>query len=71
MYMDKNVADLYEVVVNIEGQYSIWAAAKAVPAGWDKVGCSGSKDACLAYIRDNWTDMRPASLRQAMDAQAA
>lgn len=69
--MSNSNNELYEVVINHEGQYSIWAAGKAVPAGWDKVGCSGSKDTCLEYIRENWTDMRPASLRMAMDGQAA
>lgn len=60
--------DFYEVVVNIEGQYSIWAAAKEVPAGWEKAGFSGVKEACLSYVRDHWTDMRPLSLRKAMDS---
>jgi MbtH protein len=29
----------------------------------------GSKEECLAYIEKVWTDMRPLSLRQAMQAQ--
>lgn len=28
---------IYEVVINDEEQYSIWAADKAVPVGWRKV----------------------------------
>ena len=28
---------------------------------------AGSKDECLAYVEENWTDMRPKSLRDAMD----
>jgi len=53
----------YIVVKNHEGQFSIWAAGRPVPAGWEAQGVTGSKDECLEYIRVNWTDMTPASLR--------
>ena len=59
---------VYRVVVNHEEQYSIWPDFKAIPAGWREVGRSGSKDECLKYIAEVWTDMRPLSLRQKMDA---
>ncbi len=59
-------ADQYDVVVNDEEQYSIWATGRSVPAGWNTVGISGSKDRCLEYIDEVWTDMRPKSLRAAM-----
>jgi MbtH protein len=42
-----------------------------VPQGWRTVGKSGLKKECLAYIEETWTDMRPLSLRQKMDEQAA
>lgn len=54
------------VLINDEQQYSIWPEFKAVPPGWSTVGEAASKARCLAYIEDNWTDMRPASLRNAM-----
>lgn len=57
------------VVVNDEEQYSIWPDYKALPAGWRSVDKQGSKEECLAYIESVWTDMRPLSLRQAMQAQ--
>lgn len=60
---------IYEVVVNHEEQYSIWPQIKDVPSGWKKVGKSGPKRECLSYIEEVWTDMRPASLRRAMEAQ--
>jgi MbtH protein len=63
----------FVVVINDEEQYSIWPDYKALPAGWRAAGKSGRRDACLAWIDEVWTDMRPASLRQAMadsDAQA-
>ena len=61
---------VYEVVVNDEEQYSIWAADQEVPDGWRATGFSGPKDACLAHIEETWTDMRPLSLRRRMDADA-
>jgi len=57
----------YTVVINDEEQYSIWEADRPPPAGWHEVGVSGQKDECLAHIDRVWTDMRPRSLREAMD----
>jgi len=57
---------IYKVVVNHEEQYSIWFADREAPAGWKEVGKSGPKAACLAYIKEVWTDMRPLSLRKKM-----
>lgn len=53
----------YEVVINVEEQYSIWPAGRPVPAGWRLGGFRGEKAACLAHIAEVWTDMRPASVR--------
>jgi MbtH protein len=57
----------YRVVLNHEEQYSIWAADQPNPAGWRDEGYAGSKDECLAHIERVWTDMRPLSLRLAME----
>jgi MbtH protein len=62
--------DRFKVIINDEEQYSIWPEQKAVPAGWHEKGFSGSKDEVTQYIDQHWTDMRPASLRKAMDAVA-
>jgi len=59
---------IYKVVVNEEGQYSIWLADRRLPAGWSEEGMQGPKEACLAHIGTVWTDMRPLSLIRAMDA---
>ncbi len=56
----------YRVVVNDEEQYSIWRVGLDIPAGWRPVGPTGAKQDCLDYIDQNWTDMRPASVRRAM-----
>ncbi|EPH45772.1 MbtH family NRPS accessory protein [Streptomyces aurantiacus] len=58
----------YTVVINDEEQYSIWPQGREVPAGWREVGVAGSKDTCLAHIKEVWTDMRPKSLRERMSA---
>lgn len=58
----------YKVVINHEEQYSIWPDFRENPLGWRDAGKSGTKQECLAYIDEVWTDMRPLSLRQHMDA---
>jgi MbtH protein len=60
---------IYKVVVNDEEQYSIWPADREHPAGWREAGKAGTKDECLAYIKEVWTDMRPLSLRKKMEQQ--
>ncbi len=58
---------IYQVVVNLEEQYSIWPAERELPLGWRAAGKSGNKADCLAYIKEVWTDMRPLSLRKKME----
>ena len=57
--MDANDEEVFEVVISLEDQYSIWPQRKKVPYGWRVVGKSGPKVECLAYIKEVWTDMRP------------
>jgi MbtH protein len=61
----------YVVVVNDEEQYSIWLADRELPAGWKRAGKEGTKEECLAWVDEVWTDMRPLSLRRQMEEQAA
>ena len=61
---------IYKVVVNHEEQYSIWPADRENPMGWNDAGKSGTKAECMTYIQEIWTDMRPKSLRDAMDGGA-
>lgn len=68
---DQIAADTYRVVVNDEEQYSIWPARKEIPPGWTQAGPTAAREECLAYIKEVWTDMRPRSLREAMDARDA
>lgn len=70
-YQDVQAVALFEVVLNGEEQYSIWPAEKDLPIGWQKAGKQGSREACLDYIKEVWTDMRPLSLRKQMMADAS
>ncbi len=70
MSEEKEDVTIYQVVVNHEEQYSIWPVGRELPLGWREAGKSGSKEECLAYIREVWTDMRPLSLRKKMEEQA-
>lgn len=63
--------ETYAVVLNDEEQYSIWLAEREPPAGWHREGTVGTKAECLAHIEQIWTDLRPRSLREWMQAQAS
>jgi MbtH protein len=63
--------EVFRVLVNDEGQHSLWPAGLAIPEGWNSVGPVGDKPTCLAYVEANWTDMRPRSLREVMERDAA
>ncbi|MFH8974330.1 MbtH family protein [Streptomyces sp. NPDC017890] len=56
------------VLVNDEGQHSLWPSFAEVPGGWTTVFEENTRDACLEYVEVNWTDLRPRSLAEAMDA---
>jgi MbtH protein len=58
----------FKVVLNHEEQYSIWPADRENAPGWSDAGKDGTKQECLEYIKQVWTDMRPLSLRRAMEA---
>ena len=60
----------YTVLVNDEEQYSLWLAELRIPDGWRPAGKSGTKQECLDHVRSVWTDMRPLSLRRAMEQTA-
>jgi uncharacterized protein YbdZ (MbtH family) len=51
------------VLVNDEEQHSLWPTFADVPAGWRTVYGETDRTACLDYIEQNWTDIRPKSLR--------
>ncbi len=58
----------FYVLVNDEEQHSLWPAFAEVPGGWRVTYGEASRSACLNYVDENWADMRPKSLREAMAA---
>ncbi|MGP3948725.1 MbtH family protein [Streptomyces sp. 7N604] len=60
----------YFVLRNDEGQHSLWPAFAEMPAGWTAVFGEDSRQACLDYVDEHWTDMRPNSLITAMGGSA-
>jgi MbtH protein len=60
----------YLVVVNDEEQYPVWAGEAAAPGGMAGGRQARAECDCLAYVDEVWTDMRPLSLRRAMNETA-
>jgi uncharacterized protein YbdZ (MbtH family) len=52
------------VLINDEEQHSLWPTFSEVPTGWRVVYGEADRAACLDYIEQNWTDIRPRSLRE-------
>lgn len=59
------------VLVNNEGQYSLWPAFAGIPAGWDRIFGPSERESCLAFTEREWMDMRPLSLRDFMNETPA
>jgi MbtH protein len=57
------------VLVNDEGQHSLWPVQFDIPEGWNQTGPRGTRQACLQWVDENWTDMRPLSLVRDMESQ--
>jgi len=55
--------DGFKVLVNDEGQHSLWPSAQPIPDGWGQVGPVGPKKDCLDWIKANWPDIAPLSIR--------
>lgn len=60
----------YLVLVNDEGQHSLWPAFVEVPPGWTVVQGETDRQTALDYVERNWVDMRPKSLIAAMEEDA-
>ena len=57
----------HQILINEELQYSLWDADMKIPLGWKHAFGPDGKETCLGYVNKYWTDMRPKSLRDAMD----
>jgi len=61
-----NPDGVFLVLVNDEGQHSLWPEFAAVPDGWQVTFGPDSRAACLEHVERTWTDLRPKSLIEAM-----
>ncbi|WP_329034841.1 MbtH family protein [Streptomyces sp. NBC_00178] len=55
------------VLVNDEGQHSLWPSFAEVPGGWTTVFDENTREACLDFVEVHWTDLRPRSLAAVTD----
>lgn len=54
------------VLVNAEGQYSLWPSFAEVPSGWVVANPESDRRSALDYVERHWHDMRPKSLVEDM-----
>lgn len=57
----------YFALINDEGQYSLWPSFVEIPIGWKVAHPEDTRQNCLAFIEETWTDMRPLSLIEKMN----
>ncbi|MEU4210960.1 MbtH family protein [Streptomyces sp. NPDC026206] len=49
------------VLVNSEGQHSLWPGFAAVPQGWTTAHGPCARQEALDWITGHWTDLTPAA----------
>jgi MbtH protein len=59
------------VLVNDEGQYTLWPTVIDLPAGWITVHEPAGRQVCLDYISQTWADMRLVSLLKQLSQRRA
>jgi uncharacterized protein YbdZ (MbtH family) len=57
-----NADGRFLVLVNDEGQHSLWPSFADIPPGWRQVFGESDRQSCLDYVEEHWTDLRPLSL---------
>lgn len=67
----ENAEGRYFVLVNVEGQHSLWPSFLDIPAGWTAAHGEDSRQGCLDYVEANWVDMRPRGLVESMRNSAS
>jgi len=51
------------VLVNAEGQHSLWPTFAPVPQGWEVAAPASTRTEALEFVEREWTDLRPLSVR--------
>ncbi|MCS4594919.1 MbtH family protein [Brevibacterium sediminis] len=54
----------FRVLVNDLQQHSLWPSFADVPAGWVLVFGPASREDCLEFVEENWTDITPRRLTE-------
>jgi MbtH protein len=67
----ENETGVFHVLINDEGQHSLWPSFVAIPSGWTVALESRDRTACIEFINEHWTDMRPKSLVEFMKQTSA
>ncbi|MEU1882656.1 MbtH family protein [Streptosporangium sp. NPDC020072] len=63
----ENPDGTFLVLVNEQGQHSLWPVFAAVPAGWAVTHGPAGREDCLGHVRRHWTDTRPRGLAAHLD----
>src|ERR1700689_2914004 len=61
----------YLVLINDEGQHSLWPVFAGVPDGWEGIFGEAGRQECLEFIEKNRTHKAPNSLIKHMEEDAA
>ena len=56
------------VLVNGEGQHSLWPSSAEVPAGWTVARGETDRESALRFVDENWTDLRPRGMAAAAES---
>lgn len=59
----ENAEESYAVLINSEGQYSLWPDFLDIPSGWDQVYGVANRQECLDYVNSNWDNIMPNSAK--------
>lgn len=51
----------HRVLVNDDGQHSLWPEFADIPAGWRAVHGPAPHAECLEFVDTHWTDLTPLS----------
>ncbi len=46
------------VLINHNGQYSLWPEFRQIPSGWKNIFGPTTKNDCIQYVESNWQDIR-------------
>ncbi|MEU7764085.1 MbtH family protein [Nocardia sp. NPDC049190] len=66
---DDDAAKFY-VLINAEGEHSLWPVFASVPDGWTIAFGAAPRKSCLRYVETHWVDLRPVSLIETMPDEA-